>query len=104
MVRPTVYPPPMLAEAQNEYAYDDDEKTLYRIYYDSQLQRLMKNMHENLLDTWPSTLTVNGRAWPFLKVVFLLHHKRWPAGPVSYPRGRCDPALIGEAIPRPPHY
>jgi hypothetical protein len=65
---------------------------MWRLYFDSVRQQTLYDTDKNLLELWPQNVTVNGHQWPFLKVVYLLQHKRWPNGPVAYPR--CDPGRI----------
>jgi hypothetical protein len=52
----------------------------------------------NLLTLWPATLAINGKHWPFLKVVFLMVNKHWPRGPVYYPFEPCDPSKLSEGV------
>lgn len=91
MPRPCIHLPPTYEEATACFWYK--ETALYRTFKDP-INNVVRYNPENLLETWPTTLAINGHPWPFLKVVYLLHHKRWPEGAVSYPREPCKPRLI----------
>lgn len=84
--------PPTYEQAKAEYYFKP--YGMYRYYWDSVRQQQLYDGDKNLLELWPTHVTVNGHQWPFLKVVYLLQHKVWPEGPVSYPHEPCKPGLI----------
>jgi hypothetical protein len=88
--------PPTYEQATIEYYYSPEKHALFRKYYSIEIGAKILDNELNLLELWPKTLVIDGKQWPFLKVVFLMVHKRWPRGAVRYPLGVCDPALIIE--------
>jgi hypothetical protein len=92
------YLDPTFEQADLEYYYSPERHALYRKYYSHEFGQKILDNRINLLDRWPQTLPINGRKWPFLKVVYLMAFKQWPQGPVYYPLPPCDPALIAVGV------
>lgn len=96
------YLAPTYEQAQHDYYYSPESHALYRKHFSREFNQKTLDDSVNLLDMWRPTLPIDGRQWPFLKVVFLMANKRWPRGPVFYDFGRCNPALIAEGVRLPP--
>jgi hypothetical protein len=98
--------PPTYEQAEKEYRYHTEKlstdapitRALYRKVYNPEYDGYDIDKSIDLLTLWPIHLTVDGRQWPFLKVVFLMANQRWPRGPVYYPHPPCDPRLIAEGF------
>jgi hypothetical protein len=92
------FTPPTYEQAAFEYYYSPEKRALYRKFFSPEFNMRLMDDKTNLLEQWPQTLPINGHYWPFLKVVFLMVHKRWPRAQVYYAHSPCNPALISEGI------
>jgi hypothetical protein len=102
MPRQSLERPPTYEQAALEYTFRPEKPALYRIVFNRALDMQVMENRVNLLDYWPTMLSINGKPYPFLKVVFLMANRRWPRGPVYYPFTPCDPREIVEGYRPPP--